>query len=46
MGRGTVQVRSCGLVRKRDGARGAAEVKRVGRVINACFIDTLLIRDS
>jgi hypothetical protein len=46
MGRGTRQVRSCGLVRKRDGARGAFEMKGAGREISARFIDVLLHRDS
>ena len=46
MGRGTRQVRSCGLVRKRDGSRGAVAVRGAGRETSARFIDALLHRDS
>jgi hypothetical protein len=45
-GRGTRQVRSCGLVRKRDGSSRAAEMSGAGRGISVRFIDALLSRDS
>jgi hypothetical protein len=46
MGRGSRQVRSCGLVRKRDAGGTAAKVSTAEREISARLIDVLLIRDS
>ena len=46
-GRGSKQVRSCGLVRKWEGAGGPLEGRGAEeREINASLIDLLLMRDS
>jgi hypothetical protein len=46
MGRGSRQVMSCGLVRKRHGAGRPVKVRGAEREISARLIDVLLIRDS
>jgi hypothetical protein len=46
MGRGSRQVRSCGLVRKRDARGRAAKVRYLEREIRARFSAVLLSRDS
>jgi hypothetical protein len=45
-GRGSRQVRSCGLLSKRHGVGKAVKVKYAEREISASFIDVLLHRDS
>jgi hypothetical protein len=47
MGRGSMQVRSCGLVRKRDGTGRAVNGRHTEeREISASFISVLLSRYS
>jgi len=41
-----MQVRSCGLVRKRDGIGRTTKVRGAEREIRARFSDVLLCRDS
>ncbi len=46
MGRGTGRVRSCGLMRRRDGAMLIVAERGAGRQISACCIDAFLSRDG
>jgi hypothetical protein len=46
IGRGSKQVKSCGLLRKRDGAGRAVKVRAAEKEINARFSDVLFNRDS